>query len=162
MTKEQIKKALREKPSYIRERQYKKFSIRYNVPVEDVKEAVKEVRKETQDYNLSEFQSFLESNKLKITDVKKVKFWQNFKGEHRFSVDTKSEWYNNPEDLLGDFREALSEYTVPTHNPIVKRDKGESIAVINLYDAHIDKIVLIDETNPSGSVEDNCELFEDA
>lgn len=162
MTKEQIKKALKEKPSYIRERQYKKFSIRYNVPVEDVKEAVKEVREETQDYNLSEFQSFLESNKLKITDVKKVKFWQNFKGEHRFSVDTKSEWYNNPEDLLGDFREALSEYTLPTHNPVVKKGKGESIAVINLYDAHIDKIVLIDETNPSGSVEDNCELFEDA
>jgi len=70
MTKEQIKKALKEKPSYIRERQYKKFSIRYNVPVEDVKEAVKEVKEETQDYNLSEFQSFLESNKLNLINLR--------------------------------------------------------------------------------------------
>lgn len=165
MTIEEIKKHLLTFPSYIRNHDYKRFATRHKVNLDDVLEAVKQIREEgavNLNTDAADFNAFLKTNNLRLSDIKKVKFWQNFKGENRFSVDTKNEWYSNPEELLAEFRYVLEQYEMPIHTPIIKRNHGDSVAVINLYDAHIDKLVLIDETNPSGSVETNCDIFEDA
>jgi len=165
MTKEELKKWLLCRPSYIKD--YNLVKVCRVTGIEDklfVQSVFKEVREEIKNStnsNLTEFQSYLTKNGLSLADVKNVKFWQNFNGEQRFSVNTKNEWYEKPEEMLDSFKEILSAYEYPVFTP-VNIKKGESIAVINLYDAHIDKIVLIDETNPSGSVDDNCAKFEDA
>jgi hypothetical protein len=165
MNKQQLKEWLLARPSHIRDGNSNK--ICRATGIED-KEFVLQVVKELKDQirgseasELSEFQDYLNRNGLCLSDVKNVKFWQNFNGEQRFSVNTKNEWYEKPEEMLESFKEILAGYEYPVFTPSNIK-KGDSIAVINLYDAHIDKLVLIDETNPGGSVDANCFKFEDA
>ena len=162
MDSNKIKTLLELYPSYLKNCKWKRFAERHNCTVEEVKAVAKTINVDEAEETLSEFKTFIKENGLKLDDIDTVKFWQNFKGEKRFSVNTKKQWYNNKESLLEDFREVVSSYKIPTHNPKIKPNKGDSVAVINLYDAHIDKLVLVDETNPKGSVEDNCSTFEDA
>ena len=162
MDSNKIKTLLELYPSYLKNCKWKRFAERHNCTPEEVKEVAKTINIDEAEETLSEFKVFIKENGLKLHDIDTVKFWQNFKGEKRFSVNTKKQWYDNKENLLEDFRKIVADYKMPTHNPKVKPNKGDSVAVINLYDAHIDKLVLVDETNPSGSVETNCELFEDA
>jgi hypothetical protein len=165
MTKEELKKWLLERPSHIRDCNSNKISAATGIKDKFfIQETLRELKREVNastDSELTEFQQYLNRNGLKLTDVKNVKFWQNFSGEQRFSVNTKTEWYESPEDMIESFREILANYEYPIFTP-TNIKKGESAAVINLYDAHIDKLVLIDETNPNGSVDDNCAKFEDA
>ena len=158
--KEKIKEILLRCPSYLIKGEVGRFAKKYNFNIEDVREVSKEIKSEY--YNNSEFKKFLEENNLRINDVRKVKFWQNFNGEKRFSVDTKAEWYDESINLVEELKESIKQYKFPKHNVKIKTGKGDSVVVINLYDAHIDKLILVDELKPTGSVEENCLVFEDA
>jgi hypothetical protein len=161
MTYEELKEFIILKPSYLKN--IKKLSLKVKIPYDTCLKAVHEIKKSYKtSSDISEFEKFLISNNLSLSDVKSVKFWQNFNGEPRFSVNTKNHWYENPGEILEEIKEILAEYSTPQHDPILNSTISSSAAVINLYDAHIDKLVLIDETNPSGSVEQNCRIFEEA
>lgn len=163
MNKLDLKVWLLARPSYIKDINLNKIAKFSGCSNKDlIREVLSEISKESKGTrDMSEFKKFLETNEVNLSDVKKVKFWQNFKGDLRFSVDTKDEWYKDTSRLVEDLRDLLDNYNYPIFTPINQK-KGDSLAVINLYDAHIDKLVLIDETNPSGSVDDNCAKFEDA
>lgn len=161
MTYNELKEFIILKPSYLKS--IKKLSLKTKMPYDTCLKAVHEIKNSYKtSSDISEFEKFLISNNLSLSDVKSVKFWQNFNGESRFSVNTKNHWYENTEEILEEIKELLSEYSIPQHDPILNSTISSSVAVINLYDAHIDKLVLIDETNPSGSVEENCRVFEEA
>jgi hypothetical protein len=161
MTIQELVEVIKKKPSYLKNP--KRLSKRYNSDIEDCSKAIKIIKfkeKFPESTSLS-FDEILEAHNLKLTDVKSVKFWQNFNGEPRYSINTKNNWHENSEEILELIKEKLSSYEPPTHSPTTIY--GQSIAVINLYDAHIDKLVLIDETNPKEAcVEKNCEQFEEA
>lgn len=153
-----LKKWLQDRPSYYKDGNINKIQRYTNCSREEIKSTLKQIKQENQ---LSEFQEFLEKNELSLENIKKVKFWQNFQGDLRFSVDTKEEWYNDNSRFLEELKETLETYCPPIFTP-QNINTNDSIAIINLYDAHIDKLVLIDETNPKGSVDDNCSKFENA
>ena len=105
MTKHQIKAFLSEKPGYLKEGA-ERLSEKLNCSVETCRNALKEARIEakadfgvghlTDVYNenesvITEFQTFLDKNKISPDDVKSVKFWQTMTGEQRFSVVTKGD-----------------------------------------------------------------------
>lgn len=162
MKKFDLKTWLLSRPSYIKDKNLVKIEKQTGCSRDEIRKVLKEIQEEgTKDHEFTEFKKYLDENGLTLTDVKKVKFWQNFNGDLRFSVDTKTEWYKNKIDLYNDIQEILSKYEFPVFKP-VNENKGNSLAIINLYDAHIDKLVLIDETNPYGSVDENCAKFEDA
>ena len=160
---EKIRNRLKRNPSYILRGEHTKFCKIHGFDKDEVLNVIKELRAElAQEKGHNSFKEFLKNNDLKLEDVRKVKFWQNFSGDYRFSVDTKTEWYENTEEIINELKELIKTYQKPTHKPIIEKGKGDSVVVINLYDAHIDKLVLVDETNPSGSVDANCSVFEDA
>lgn len=108
----------------------------------------------------SEYQRFLEKNKIDPDDVTNVYFKEKAEGI-RFTVQTR---FNTDEidfDPLEVFRDSLAEYDVPqvTFN---KPGSEDRIAVINLLDAHIDKIASVDDSDVDSSLDKNIESFEDA
>lgn len=110
------------------------------------------------------FEERIDELGLELKDVKNVKFWQNMAGENRFSINTKDEWYQRGIDLKDSLLEDIKKYKAPLFVP-TKKDKDDPnryCAVINIYDAHIDKLCLIDETGVSfdSSLSMNCLLFE--
>ena len=100
MTKDQIKAFLSEKPGYLKEGA-ERLSEKLNCSVETCRNALKEARIEAKgnDFDIdnnnesviTEFQSFLDTNKIAPEDVKSVKFWQTMSGDQRFSVVTKGD-----------------------------------------------------------------------
>lgn len=99
---------------------------------------------------------YLRINGVNSAYVKKIKYWQNFKGEQRFSVDVV------PDNKLNikEFLESLKEYQAPTFE-LKQEPVQENIAVINLYDAHLDKLSIVGETNKDSSFEENIRVFEE-
>jgi hypothetical protein len=158
MTIEELVKKVIDKPTYLKNP--KKLSRVYNSSYEDCLRAIKLVKNLKNENNNLSFDEILKKHNLKLENVKTVKFWQNFNGDPRYSINTKENWYENLQDIVKYIKKNLKDYIQPVHTPII--ENGDSIAIINLYDAHIDKLVLIDETNPEGSVEKNCKNFEEA
>lgn len=92
MSIQEIVEKLQSKPSYLHEGP-KRMSKIWNLPIEDVKAAFKTIRKQNKQSGIQELEDHLTSRGLSLKDVKKIKLWQNFNGEHRFSIDTKDNWY---------------------------------------------------------------------
>jgi len=106
MTKDEIKKFLKDKPGYLKEGA-QRLADKLECSVENCKEALKEVRIETMHgfscsqisndnsnvnaHAANEFDEFIRTNAIDKKDIKSVKYWQNMGGESRFSVVVKSE-----------------------------------------------------------------------
>jgi rubrerythrin len=88
MTIEQIVEKLTECPSYVKDGP-KRMSEKLKISIEDAKEALKTYRSRKKKIGIVELENHLDSLGLQIEDVKQIKFWQNFNGEKRYSVDTK-------------------------------------------------------------------------
>lgn len=128
-----------------------KLANQFECTKEEVREAKRVVRKGPS------FKEFLRINGIKPSQVRKTKYWQNFNGEQRYSVDT------NPivEEWKKDFFEALKDYKTPEVKSLMS-DPNAVIAVLNLYDAHLDKLTLLSETSQESSLEGNIASFESA
>ena len=114
------------------------------------------------------YQEHLESLGLTEDEVDSVKYWQTMSGEHRFSIVQK---YNEEEgksrkallDLLEDHFENYTPPTVTGAANVNLRDRG-NLGIINLYDAHIDKLALATETAEAtdATMQDNIRNFEES
>lgn len=103
---------------------------------------------------------------LGITEdmVDSVKFWQTFHGEPRFSVVVDSAYSDDVDeisitDVISDH---MSQYTFPEiEAPETKNNKERICGHIDLFDAHIDKLSLCEETYQGYdlTLEDNVESF---
>lgn len=124
---------------------------RFKCTKEEINEARRVVR---QGVSLAEY---CRINNIDKESIRKVKAWQNFKGEQRYSVD-----FVPVENSLQDFKKALltsiGEYELPKHTKTALV-KSNYLAVINLYDAHIDKVCLFSETHSESSLQDNIDTF---
>jgi hypothetical protein len=114
------------------------------------------------------YQEHLKSLGLTEEEVDSVKYWQTMSGEHRFSIVQK---YNEKEgksrqallDLLEDHFENYTPPTVTGAANVNPRDQG-NLGIINLYDAHIDKLALATETAEASdaTMQDNIRNFEES
>lgn len=103
---------------------------------------------------------------LEEDEVDSTKYWQTFHGDHRFSVVTKSDDADEPQEkqVLQVIEQHLEDYETPEALPQKVEPKGDNLGVINLYDAHLDKVSLASETTEEvdGSIEQNVANFEAA
>lgn len=84
---------------------------------------------------------FLDARGIDRDDVTSVKHWQTMDGSPRFSVVTRND--ETDYDYVQDIRDSLGEYEVPVFRPDPPERTSERCGVINLFDAHIDKISLV-------------------
>jgi len=104
-------------------------------------------------YNLSHnsaLDNHLKERGIDKKDVVSVKHWQNFSGDLRFSVVTKT----NPVDEKNVFNNVLKliEDNAPEY-PKIKHKEGEHLLVINPADVHIGKYANAQETGEDYSVD---------
>jgi len=158
MTIEQIVEKLIECPSYVKDGP-KRMTEKLKISMEDAKEALKVYRSRNKKSGIVELENHLDSLGLQIEDVKQIKFWQNFSGEKRYSVDTKKEWYDkSTEDLVDLFKKELGTFYKDIEVKEFRKsfdDSSDACAVISLQDLHLDKINLISETGSYGDVDTN-------
>lgn len=170
MNREELVEYLLKNPSvvihYKQKRVAEQFKLDYKFVLEcfaEVREKMKgegsEVQKQV-DKGGERLLEYLKEHGLTLSDVQRIKIYGDTDNP-MFSIHTKDEWYREQKDFFDKLNESIKGYVVPDFIPI-NDPIGETLAVINLYDAHIDRITLIDETNPSGSVEENVARFEDA
>ena len=147
MTKDEIKAFLKDRPGYLKEGA-ERLSERLDCSVEACRHALKEARIEAKgsDFDIdnvskseiTEFKQFLENNGIAEEDVKSVKFWQNMKGESRFSVVVKGEdniMKETKEEiikLLESFSPKVESKYEPVEDPVVYE--------ISLPDIHYGKM----------------------
>ena len=103
MTKEELIEKLRTKKGYLKSG-VKFLAKKWDIPEELIKECKRLVSSEEylqeklvnenhNDVKETEFVEHLKSNGLTMADIKSVKFWQNFKGEQRYSIVTHNQWH---------------------------------------------------------------------
>ena len=108
---------------------------------------------ENLNYNLSHnsaLDEHLQERGIDKKDVVSVKHWQNFSGELRFSVVTKT----NPVDekaIFNNVIKLIEDYS-PTY-PEISHTHGEHLLVINHADVHIGKYANEDETGEGYSID---------
>ena len=108
---------------------------------------------ENLNYNLSHnsaLDEHLQERGIDKKDVVSVKHWQNFSGELRFSVVTKT----NPVDekaIFNNVIKLIEDYS-PTY-PEIRHTHGEHLLVINPADVHIGKYANEDETGEGYSID---------
>jgi hypothetical protein len=164
--KEEIVQYFLDHPAQIRENKSKWVSDHYKIDIGLVREAYKEAKElsgiaKSKKKTAGEYiGSYLDKHNLELSDVKNIKIYGN-PDKPLLSIATKNEWYKDQENFLSKFIESVKDYKAPVFKPVTPKG-ADSLAILNLYDAHIDKLNLIDETNPKGSVDDNVAKFEDA
>lgn len=141
MNKEQVKSFLIAKPGYLKKGTNFIARILKTTP-DIVKEAKKEVKGSDNNFT-----------------IKRKKVWQLPNGEYRESI----QYDTNKELEVSKFKEELlksiKEYVKPEHK-VQYPKQNKNIAIINLFDAHIDKLCVISETDKNSSLEENIATFE--
>ena len=159
MTKQEIINFLRDKKGYLKkspeliQKRLEKISnksISFNL----VKECLKLVNSEqwledkytneneTEQNDASTNESFtehLEKNGLSVEDVKSVKFWQNARGEQRYSIVTMNQWHEMPA-LKKELIEDIKAYSCVAPKVKYKKCKDPVLYEISLPDIHYGKI----------------------
>lgn len=105
--------------------------------------------------NNTAYEQYLNSCGLEKDDIKSVKFWQTMKGEPRFSVVPKNNWHEDELNIAEEFKNHIREYTL-TKKRHYKRVDREAMGIINLFDAHIDKIAF---TGTGQTIDYNVSIF---
>ena len=147
MTKDQIKAFLKDRPGYLKEGA-ERLSERLDCSVEACGNALREARIEAKgnDFDLdnvsvseiNKFKEFLDSNGIAEEDVKSVKYWQNIRGESRFSVVTKGE-----DNIMKEVKEEIIS-NLEKYSPKVEKKYKEVddpiVYEVSLPDIHYGKI----------------------
>lgn len=132
----------KEKISYLAER--------IGCSKDEVRQALSYLRKN----QINSYEEFLESHGIDHSGVKAV--WVKSKG-NREKVDF-SVLINNSFD----YKEAIQavfediEYKLPE---VEREELGSKVAVVNLFDAHIDKISYVSQTGEVATMEENASIF---
>jgi len=90
------------------------------------------------------YDQYLALNGISPDDVVSVKYWQNMGGEQRFSVVTKEDNELSQTQMEEAVFSLFDGYSPPVYvapSPFVE----DKCAIINLYDAHVDKVILSGE-----------------
>jgi len=155
MSIDQIVEKILEKPYYLKDG-FKRMAERLNLPLEDVKAAFEKARTLKKKGGIQELEDHLTSRGLELKDVKKIKLWQNFSGEHRFSIDTKENWYEKSTNELVDlFKEEIKKELTPSFD--IPKKEGTLCAVLSMSDLHLDKVSIVSETGQYSDVDSNIE-----
>jgi hypothetical protein len=99
-------------------------------------------------------------NFISNASISKVKRWQLPGGEWRESIHYSED--EPAEDMLSKIKKHFKNYTAPEAFTYDKKENKEMCAIINLFDAHIDKLSLLSETNEQSSLKENIKRFEGA
>ena len=149
MTKDELIEKLRTSKGYLKSG-VKFLANKWNISEELVKECKRSVASEEylqerivndnhNDVKDTKFVEHLKENGLTMADIKSVKFWQNFKGEQRYSVVTHNQWHEMPA-----VKKELLKYmkTRSTKVPKIKykKIKDPICYEISLPDIHYGKI----------------------
>ena len=147
MTKDEIKAFLKDRPGYLKEGA-ERLSERLDCSVEACGNALREARIEAKgnDFDLdnvsaseiNKFKEFLDSNGIAEEDVKSVKYWQNIRGESRFSVVTKGE-DNIMKEVKEEIISNLEKYS-PKVEKKYKTVDDPIVYEVSLPDIHYGKI----------------------
>jgi hypothetical protein len=111
------------------------------------------------------WEEHMESLGITEDDIESVKYWQTMSGDHRFSVVQKfNEESKTRQGLIDVLEDHFEDYEPPEVEGSADVVGDGNLGVINLYDAHIDKLALATETNEDEdrSMQDNIDRFEDA
>ena len=149
MTREELIEKLRTKQGYLK-KGVKFLADEWDVSEELVKECKRLVSSEeylqekivNENHNNVKETAFVEhlkENGLTMADIKSVKFWQNFKGEQRYSIVTHNQWHEMPqvkEELLSYIKK--NSHKVPKIK--YKKSKDPILYEISLPDIHYGKI----------------------
>lgn len=141
---------LTEKPGYMKTAS-DKLAIKLECREEDVKKAIFVIRKQTA-YN-----KFLEEQDIDQNDVKAA--WIKTKRNTEyidFSI-LKSKSQNYKEEIAEAFGQI--DYSFPE---VTRTNDIPRVGIINLFDAHIDKISFISQTGEDVTMDDNIKIFFDA
>jgi len=109
------------------------------------------------------FEEKLESLGLIRSDVKSYKYWETHDGTPRFSIEPHSNYQLNFSHLEDRFEKKLGDISTPKiKRPSLNSGSEKRCDVLGLHDAHIDKVVLADETgyDTDATIEENVESFE--
>ncbi len=93
---------------------------------------------------ITEFEEYIKNNGIDPANINSVKYWQNMKGEQRFSVVTKSE--RNADDIKKEIEEFAAYYSPTTYIGIhsyhnsTKSKWGHIAYEISLPDIHYGKL----------------------
>ena len=93
-------------------------------------------------HDLSESQAFskhLLDNGLTMSDVKSVKFWQNFQGEQRYSIVTHNQWHEQPQ-VKDELLNYIKSHSHKVNKIAYKKSKDPICYEISLPDIHYGKI----------------------
>ena len=147
MTKDEIKAFLKDRPGYLKEGA-ERLSERLDCSVEACGNALREARIEAKgnDFDLdnvsaseiNKFKEFLDSNGIAEEDVKSVKYWQNIRGENRFSVVTKGE-----DNIMKEVKEEITSILEKYSPKVEKKYKAVDDPIVyevSLPDIHYGKI----------------------
>lgn len=94
-------------------------------------------------------------DKARIT---KVKRWQDGNGEWKESIHySETHGDVDPAEAL---KKAFKDYVAPEPFTYEQKRNNENCAIINLFDAHMDKLCLLNETNEHSTIADNVARFE--
>jgi hypothetical protein len=148
---EKVIKFLTEKPG-LRKESKTYLANRIGCTEDEVKLALKYLRNPSTPY-----EQFLEDNNIDERDVKAV--WIKSKS-NRSGMDFSILKSSQP-DIKGLITEAFE--NIEPFKPIdVSYNNGKGIAIINIFDAHIDKISYMSETGEQNSYQKNVMVFMDA
>jgi len=104
------------------------------------------IPRQDEDGKWQTYQEFLDERGITEDDVTSVKFWQTMGGEPRYSVVMKNEEPDiGRQDLEDASVELLRSYKPESIYLPGPTEAQEKCAIVNLFDAHIDKIALPDE-----------------
>ena len=140
---------------------YRRLSVKYNTTLENTRTKVWKHLKEIKlaEANERGYVPIIDSEGIKLEDVKHgwVKTKANDKGRSHSLFFKVGE----PGDFIGNVIDGLQGYkfTVPTTGKQLKSDK---IGLINIFDAHIDKVCIVDNTHEESSIEQNIRHFKKA
>lgn len=141
----EIKEFLRNNPGYLKvgpDRLSDRLDCSYEfcrAALNDVKAEQKEEQVNKNENIISEFEKFLEDNRIEADDVTSVKFWQTQSGQPRFSVVTK-----NDKRSIEDIKREIEEYSTmysPRVDKIERQKLTDPVAYeISLPDIHYGKL----------------------
>ena len=149
MTKDELIEKLRTSKGYLKSG-VKFLANKWDISEELVKECKRAVSSEEylqdkivndnhNDVKDTKFIEHLKENGLTMSDIKSVKFWQNFKGEQRYSIVTHNQWHEMPA-----VKEELLKYIKKLSHKVKKikytKPKDPICYEISLPDIHYGKI----------------------
>jgi hypothetical protein len=108
------------------------------------------------------YEEFLERNNIDKKDVTNVWFKEKQSGTY-FSVETRKYKETIDFDPHQAFRDSLKNYDIEDYTSLIPKraeHSEERLAIINLFDAHLDKITATNTDEESSTIEDNISSFE--